>query len=109
MATYGPINKTTFSTTADGNVIRRMPNLVKFRDDPDAMLVMSLEDYDEITGGRQGRDHAQGRRGPQPAHHLRAQPRKGCWSLNTRGAVDIPYIASLYSGSRARSSTSWAT
>ena len=47
---YGPINKTTFSETADGNVIRRMPNLVKFREDPDAMLVMSLEDYDEVTG-----------------------------------------------------------
>ena len=48
--TYGPINKTTFGETADGHVIRRMPNLVKFREDPDAMLVMSLEDYDEITG-----------------------------------------------------------
>ena len=47
---YGPINKTTFSETADGTVIRRMPNLVKFREDPDAMLVMSLEDYDEVTG-----------------------------------------------------------
>ena len=47
---YGPINKTTFSETADGSVIRRMPNLVKFREDPDAMLVMSLEDYDEVTG-----------------------------------------------------------
>ncbi len=27
-----------------------MPNLVKFREDPDAMLVMSLEEYDEVTG-----------------------------------------------------------
>ena len=27
-----------------------MPNLAKFREDPDAMLVMSLEDYDEVTG-----------------------------------------------------------
>jgi SAM-dependent methyltransferase len=47
---YGPINKTTFGETKDGHVIRRMPNLVKFREDPDAMLVMSLEDYDEVTG-----------------------------------------------------------
>jgi N12 class adenine-specific DNA methylase len=47
---YGPVNKTTFGETADGHVIRRMPNLVKFREDPDAMLVMSLEDYDEVTG-----------------------------------------------------------
>ena len=49
VGTYGPINKTTFGETADGSVIRRMPNLVKFREDPDAMLVMSLEDYDEVT------------------------------------------------------------
>ncbi len=50
VSTYGPINKTTFGETSDGNIIRRMPNLVKFREDPDAMLVMSLEDYDEATG-----------------------------------------------------------
>jgi N12 class adenine-specific DNA methylase len=41
VAAYSPINKTTFSETADGGVIRRMPNLVEFREDPDAMLVMS--------------------------------------------------------------------
>jgi hypothetical protein len=46
VATYGPVNKTTFGETSDGSVIRRMPNLVKFKEDPDAMLVMSLEDYD---------------------------------------------------------------
>ncbi|MGL6076735.1 MAG: DEAD/DEAH box helicase family protein [Fimbriiglobus sp.] len=48
-ANYGPVNKTTISIT-DGGTIRRMPNLVKFREDPDAMLVMSLEEYDEETG-----------------------------------------------------------
>ena len=47
---YGPINKTTSSQSADGGMIRRMPNLVKFREDPDAMLVMSLEVYNEETG-----------------------------------------------------------
>ena len=46
---YGPINKTTFGETTDG-IIRRMPNLVKFRSDPDTMLVMSLEHYDEVSG-----------------------------------------------------------
>ncbi|WP_437193946.1 DEAD/DEAH box helicase family protein [Planctomicrobium sp. SH527] len=50
VSSYGPINKTTFSETKDGSVVRRMPNIVKFKEDPDAMLVMSLEDYDEITG-----------------------------------------------------------
>ncbi len=49
-ATYGPINKTTFGEAKAGRRIRRMPNLVKFREDPDAMLVMSLEEYDEVTG-----------------------------------------------------------
>src|SRR5271156_6544202 len=29
---YGPINRTTFSRNAQGNEIRRMPNLVKFRE-----------------------------------------------------------------------------
>ena len=39
--------------------IRRMPNLVKFREDPDAMLVMALEDYDEVTGkATKAADHA---------------------------------------------------
>ena len=56
---YGPINKTTFGETADGNVIRRMPNLVKFREDPDAMLVMSPGGLRRgHRQGRQGRDHA---------------------------------------------------
>src|SRR4029079_13109790 len=50
MARYGPINKTTFGATSEGTVIRRTPNLVQFREDPDAMLVMSLEDYDEASG-----------------------------------------------------------
>ena len=55
---YGPINKTTFGETKDGTTIRRMPNLVKFREDPDAMLVMALEEYDEATGkADQSRDH----------------------------------------------------
>ena len=43
MSHYGPINKTTFGETREGTMIRRMPNLVRFRDDPDAMLVMALE------------------------------------------------------------------
>ncbi|MGH7090819.1 MAG: hypothetical protein ACREFQ_18135, partial [Stellaceae bacterium] len=37
---YGPINKTSFSVNAQGNEVRRMPNLVRFREDPDAFLVM---------------------------------------------------------------------
>src|SRR5581483_1982168 len=47
---YGPINKASLSETKDGSVIRRTPNLVKFKEDPDAMLVMSLENYDDESG-----------------------------------------------------------
>ena len=35
---------TGFGETAAGRIIRRMPNIVKFKEDPDTMLVMSLED-----------------------------------------------------------------
>jgi hypothetical protein len=57
---YGPINTTTRRTKDDGTVVRRLPNLVTFRDDPDAMLVMSLEDYDEDTGTAWKADIMQG-------------------------------------------------
>ena len=53
-----------------------MPNLVKFRDDPDAMLVMSLEDYDEVTGkAAKAAIMHQDVVGPQPARHVRAERR----------------------------------
>jgi N12 class adenine-specific DNA methylase len=95
---YGPINKTTFGETADGNVIRRMPNLVKFKEDPDAMLVMSLEEYDEVTGRATKaaimvRDVV-GKK--PPVTHVRSAEEGLLVSLNQRGMVDLPYIASLY-------------
>jgi N12 class adenine-specific DNA methylase len=95
---YGPVNKTTFGETADGTVIRRMPNLVKFREDPDAMLVMSLEDYDEVTGKAalaavMTRDVV-GR--TPPVTHVRSAEEGLLVSLNQRGAVDLPFIAALY-------------
>ena len=101
VAAYGPINKTTFSTTADGNVMRRMPNLVKFQGDPDAMLVMSLEDYDEMTGkaAKAAIMHKDVVGRSQPITSVHSAEEGLLVSLNTRGAVDLPYIASLYSGS----------
>jgi N12 class adenine-specific DNA methylase len=95
---YGPINKTTLSETTDGTTIRRMPNLVKFREDPDAMLVMSLEDYDEVTGKATkaaimerdvvGRTAIIERVDSAAAGLLVV--------LNERGKVDLPRIAELY-------------
>ena len=96
--TYGPINKTTFSETADGSAIRRMPNLVKFREDPDAMLVMSLEEYDEVTG--QAAKAAIMQKdvvGKHPPITSVASAEEGLLvSLDRHGAVDLPFIATLY-------------
>ncbi len=94
---YGPINKTTFTETKTGT-IRRMPNLVKFREDPDAMLVMSLEEYDEATG--RAEKAAIMRKdvvGPKPPiTHVTSAEEGLLVSLNDRGAIELPYIARLY-------------
>ncbi|MFL5241548.1 MAG: DEAD/DEAH box helicase family protein [Gemmataceae bacterium] len=103
VAAYGPINKTTFGETADGGVIRRMPNLVKFREDPDAMLVMSLEEYDEVTAKAtkaaiMSRDVV-GK--TQPITHVRNAEEGLLVSLNQKGAVDLPFIGNLYGKQKA--------
>jgi N12 class adenine-specific DNA methylase len=96
--TYGPINKTTFSETATGGVIRRMPNLVKFREDPDAMLVMSLEDYDEVTGKATKAaimmKDVVGK--TPPITQVRSAEEGLLVSLNERGTVDLPFVSKLY-------------
>ena len=96
--TYGPINKTTFGDTADGGMIRRMPNIVKFKEDPDAMLVMSLEDYDEMTGKAikasiMTKDVV-GK--TPPITHVNSAEEGLLVSLNQRGTVDVAFIATLY-------------
>ena len=86
---YGPINKTTISETKDGNTIRRMPNIVNFRDDPDGMLVLALEEYDEETdtakkaaimsarrGGQARADHPRHKRRGRAAGFPRPQGRR---------------------------------
>lgn len=97
-AAYGPINKTTFSETKDGTVIRRMPNLALFREDPDAMLVMSLEDYDEITGKAEKTAIMQkdvvGKK--PPVTSVTSADQGLLVSLDQRGAVDLPFISQLY-------------
>jgi N12 class adenine-specific DNA methylase len=100
---YGPINKTTFGATSDGTLIRRMPNLVKFKEDPDAMLVMSLEDYDEVTGKAAKaaimlRDVV-GKK--PPVTHVKSAEEGLLVSLNQRGAVDLPFIGTLYGKPKA--------
>ena len=98
VSAYGPVNKTSFSETADGTVIRRMPNLVKFREDPDAMLVMALEDYDEVTG--------RANKAPillkdvvgksPPVTHVTSAEEGLLVSLDRTGGIDLPLISQLY-------------
>ncbi len=95
---YGPINKTTFTETASGSVVRRMPNLVKFREDPDAMLVMSLEEYDELTGkaAKAAIMHKDVVGKTPPVMRVKSAEEGLLVSLNQRGAVDLPFIGELY-------------
>jgi N12 class adenine-specific DNA methylase len=98
VAAYGPINKTTLSTTTDGTTIRRMPNLVMFRDDPDAMLVMALEHYDERTGLAEKaailHHDVVGRHTPRTT--IQSAEEGLLVSLDQCGGVDLPFIATLY-------------
>jgi N12 class adenine-specific DNA methylase len=104
VAMHGPINKTTFGETKDGTVIRRMPNLVKFREDPDAMLVMSLEEYDEVTGKatKAAIMHKDVVGRAPDITGVRSAEEGLLVSLDRRGSVDLPYIASLYGADEDR-------
>ena len=89
---YGLINKTTFSESKTGTIIQRMPNLVKFIEDPDAMLVMALEDCDPTSGTAvkaaiMRRDVV----GRAPAVTTVASAEEGLLvSLDQKGEVDSP-------------------
>lgn len=95
---YGPINKTTFSQTKSGATVRRMPNLAKFREDPDAMLVMSLEEYDEVTGmASKAAILREDVVGTREAISTVTSAEEGLLvSLNQTGQVDLELIARLY-------------
>lgn len=98
VAAYGLINKTTFSEAKDGTVITRMPNLAKFREDPDAMLVMALEECDPVSGTATkapilSRDVV-GR--PRPVEAVASAEEGLLVSLDRRGRVDLALIAGLY-------------
>jgi len=98
VAKYGPINKTTLSETADGGTTRRMPNIVKFRDDPDAMLVLALEEYDETTGRATKAPilkHDVVGRTPAVTHVTNASDALLA-SLDQKGFIDLDFMESLY-------------
>ena len=102
-AQFGPINKTTLSERQDGTVTRRMPNVLRFRTDPDVYLVMALEHYDERTATARPaaimeRDVVTAAR---PVTAVDSAKDGLLASLNHLGCVDIPYIASLYGRSES--------
>ena len=102
-AQYGPINKTTLSTRQDGGVTRRMPNIVRFKSDPDVFLVMALEHYDERTGAAKPAAIME-RDVVTASEEISAvdNAKDGLLaSLNFHGSVDVAYIASLYGRSEA--------
>ncbi len=104
VARYGLINKTTFSESATGAVVQRMPNLAKFIEDPDAMLVMALEDCDPASGTAAKaaillRDVV-GR--PPPVTAVGSAEEGLLVALDQKGAVDLAYIASLYGAGEGR-------
>src|SRR5947199_162048 len=83
------------SATSNGRIVRRMPNVVKFREDPDAMLVLSLEDYDEATG-RAAKAAIMQKDvvgSNPPITSVRSAEEGLLVSLDRRGAVDLPLIA----------------
>ncbi len=88
-----------------------MPNLAKFREDPDAMLVMALEEYDEVTGKAAKapillRDVV----GKSPPITAVASAEEGLLvSLDRKGGIDLAYIASSTASPRTRSSRNSAT
>src|SRR2546428_13352860 len=75
-----------------------MPNLVTFRDDPDAMLVMALEHYDDSRGtaikAAIMHHDVVGRHAPMTT--VQSAEEGLLVSLDQRGVVDLPYIATLY-------------
>ncbi|HTU91244.1 MAG TPA: hypothetical protein VMF69_14285, partial [Gemmataceae bacterium] len=95
---YGPINKTTISETKDGDVVRRMPNVVKFREDPDAMLVLALEEYDEETDtAKKAAIMARDVVGKhEPITQVKSAEDGLLVSLDRKGGVDLAFISQLY-------------
>ena len=104
VATYGLINKTTYSESSTGTVITRMPNVVKFVEDADSTLVLALEECDPTTGTAtkaaiMTRDVV----GRAPEVTRVASAEEGLLvSLDRKGVVDLAYIAGLYGQDEAR-------
>ncbi|MFO0890977.1 MAG: DEAD/DEAH box helicase family protein [Isosphaeraceae bacterium] len=95
---YGLVNKTTFSESSTGTIITRMPNVVRFVDDPDAVLVLALEECDPTSGTAvKAAIMLKDVVGKAPLVTAVGSAEEGLLvSLDRKGGVDLAYIASLY-------------
>ena len=98
VASFGLVNKTTFSETAKGTIIQRMTNVAKFVEDPDAMLVMALEECDPTSGtATKAAIMVKDVVGRAPEVTTVATAEEGLLvSLDRKGEVDLSFIATLY-------------
>jgi N12 class adenine-specific DNA methylase len=101
---FGPINLTKLVTinrkNSDGRplVIRRMPNLSVFKEDPDAYKVAAIEQYDEDTGkATKAAVFSTDIIAPDVIPQVASPADALAVSLNRFGRVDIPEIAKLLS------------
>lgn len=98
VARFGCVNKTVISAKKDGSLVRRLPNLALFRDDPDCVLVLALEEYDEesdtATKAAIMRQDVVGHLPPVTASASAEEAL--LQSLNTHGSVNLPFMAQLY-------------
>ena len=113
VAAYGPINKTTFGETERRHTSSAgCPTSSSSSEDPDAMLVMSLEEYDEVTGKAAKAAIMQkdvvGQKPPVTHGHQR-RGRAARLPRPARARSICPSSPSSTASPRSRSSPSWAT
>lgn len=99
VAAHGPINKTvvTKQNRKDGKeiTIKRFPNLSAFEDDPDAFKVSAIEVYDEKTDtAKKAAIFTQDVVSAYVPPDVQSPADALAVSLNEKGGVDIPLIAS---------------
>jgi N12 class adenine-specific DNA methylase/adenine-specific DNA methylase len=98
---FGPINHTLVSVTADAETgeereTHRRPNLAPFADDPDCWLVASIEDYDLESGlARMGAIFRERVIAPPSAPLIATAADALAVTLNETGRVDLDHLAEL--------------
>jgi N12 class adenine-specific DNA methylase/predicted RNA methylase len=101
LRSFGPINHTLVSVTADAETgeereTHRRPNLAPFADDPDCWLVASIEDYDLESGlARMGAIFRERVIAPPAAPLIATAADALAVTLNETGRVDLDHLAEL--------------